>query len=307
MKMIGDPNDPSGLEDGNGNAIPKGKAFDQEMTRGFGAGAKTRHRMMALWGSSKEEWPELMAFPTAGNPDLFRVQDEHATKKITIAMKVPGILANISEGVSLGGDGNMLRAATKVMQQRVKPFQAILTDHYNEILRLQGNNEPVTIVPYNAFPELENVDPQVWAELTAEERRKWISDHTEIEIVVPEVEAAVPIEEPAPAQNRMVNMFFNSYPKSAKDNVKRAMDWQAKFDAKCMKGIGMKFGQKIIDGTPLSQGEIKRIASFLNKHTLAKDQPWTDSCDALKYHGWGGSEMMIWANDKLKELSGKTD
>src|SRR5688572_27337753 len=41
MKMIGDPNDPSGLKDNDGNDIPKGKAFDNEVTKNFGRGSKT--------------------------------------------------------------------------------------------------------------------------------------------------------------------------------------------------------------------------------------------------------------------------
>ena len=306
MKMIGDPNDPSGLKDSGGNDIPKGKAFGSEMTKGFGAGAKTRHRIMAFWGSNKEEWPELMPFPTAGNSELFRVQDDQATKKITIAMKVPGILANISEGVSLGGDGNTLRAATKVMQQRVKPVQNILTDHYNALLKLMGNASTVEIVPYNAFPELENVDPQIWAELTPEERRKWINDHTEIQITAGEA-AATPTE-PLPVQNNAPQaMLFNSYPKAARENVKRALDWQDKFEAKCVKAFAVKMGQKLIDGAPLSQGEIRRIANYLSKATLHKDKPFAESCDAVQYYAWGGSEMMMWANEKIRELSGKAD
>jgi len=310
MKMIGDPNDPSGLKNSAGEDIPKGQAFNDEMSKNFGKGAKTRHRMIAAWGANKEEWPEIMAIPNSANSDLFRTQDDQATKKITIAMKVPGILANISEGVSLGGDGNTLRAATKVMQQRVKPFQAILTDHYDMLLKLMGSTESVTIVPYNAFPETENVDPQVWAELTPEERRKWIADHTEIEIVTDQQPNATPepSQEPAPTQNKAPqNMFFNSYPKTARDNVKLALEWQQKFNSKCIKGIGVKLGEKILAGTPLSQGEIRRIANFLNKNTLDKAKPFDESCNALQYYGWGGSEMMVWANEKIRELSGKAD
>jgi hypothetical protein len=77
MKMIGDPNDSSGIKDGNDQDIPKGKAFSDEMTKNF-AGAKNRHRILAMWANYKDEHPTLVAFPTAGNPDLFGVQDELA-------------------------------------------------------------------------------------------------------------------------------------------------------------------------------------------------------------------------------------
>ena len=206
MKMIGDPNDSSGLKDSNGDDIPKGQAFDTEITNNFGKGAKTRHKIMALWGANKEEWPDITSFPTSGNPDLFRVQDEHAIKKITIATKVPAILANISEGVSLGGDGHTIRAAVKLMQQRVVRMQSLLVFYYENILKAWSTpmTEPIEITAYHPFPELEVVDPQVWAELTPEEKRKWIGDRTEIELL----EQAQPA--PTTPENRAVALHFNS-------------------------------------------------------------------------------------------------
>ena len=69
----------------------------------------------------------------------------------------------------------------------------------------------------------------------------------------------------------------------------------------------MKMGQKLIDGAPLSQGEIRRIANYLSKATLHKVKPFAESCDAVQYYAWGGSEMMMWANEKIRELSGKAD
>jgi hypothetical protein len=308
VKMIGDPNDPSGLKDDKGEDIPKGKAFDKEMTENFGQGAKTRHKLIALWATNKEEFPEIAAMPTSGNPDLFRLQDEHAIKKITIATKVPAILANISEGVSLGGDGNTIRAAVKLMQQRVKRPQGYLIDYYSEMLSKMANpiTEPITIVPYNPFPELESVDAQVWEVLTPEERRQWVKDHTEIDLMDANV-ATDQNPEPPPAQNQITNLFFNSYPKTARENVKRAMEWQVKMDAKCLKPAGLKMSQRIIDGSPLSQSEIRRLSNFLSKNTVHKNKPYGDACESLMYDAWGGSEMMTWANDKLKELSGKVD
>lgn len=299
MKMIGDPNDTSGQKTEDGKDITKGELFDKVMTKDF-SGAKNRHKILALWGNNKEEWPELAPFPTAGNPDLFRVQDEHATKKITIATKVPAILANISEGVSLGGDGNTIRAAVKLTQQRALRYQAILTDYYQEILRDFDVTEPIVITPYHPFPELEVVDPQVWAEMTPEERRKWIQDHTEIELVTEEVQGQ-------PVQARVTALHFNSYPEKARKNAQRAIDWQAKFEKTCAKKFIQDLSDQIIKGVPLGPREISRISNFLSKNIAFKDFPYDESCDSVAFDMLGGSEMMIWANEKVKELRGKVD
>jgi hypothetical protein len=308
LKLYGDPNDPSGLKDAEGNDIPKGVAFDKEMTKNF-AGAKRVGQIMTFWASNKEEFPSTEAFPSNANAEMHRVTDEHAIKKITIATKVPSILANISEGVSLGGDGNTIRAAVKLMQQRVKRPQQILLDYYQNLLtNFVGYivTEPLSIVPYNPFPEMESVDPQIWEVLKPEEKRQWVKDHTEIELIE-ETAPAEPAEPVQPVENRIVNLHFNSYPSKAKENIKRALEWQDKFNIGCIKPKGRELSEYILKGMPLGPKEIKRLSRYLSKETIHKDKPYDKSCESLLYDAWGGSEMMVWANDKVKELNGQAD
>lgn len=305
LKLYGNPNDPSGQKDADNNDIPKGKLFDTEMTKNF-SGPNRVGQLWAFWADKEEEFPTVEAFPSNQNAEMHRVTDEHAIKKITIATKVPAILANISEGVSLGGDGNTIRAAVKLMQQRVKRPQSILIDYYTEMLRRFVNyksTDPITIVPYNPFPEMEAIDPQVWTELSKEERRQWIKDHTEVALI-----EAAPAPAPAePIQNRIVALHFDSYPQKAKENVKRAIEWQEKFSKTCLKPSGLKVSQDILNGVPLGPKEIKRLSRYLSKTTVYASHPYEESCEAVQYDAWGGSEMMMWANEKVKELNGKVD
>lgn len=309
MKLRGNANDASGVKESEGSEkeLTKGQLFDREMSREF-SGAKRVAKIMAMWADIGEEWPTFEPFPTNGNADMYRVQDEHAIKKITIATKTPAILANISEGVSLGGDGNTIRAAVKLMQQRVKRLQSLLTSYYGKLLPQMVNpiTDPVTIVDYNPFPEMESVDPQVWGVLTAEEKRKWVKDHTEIEIMDSDVAGETITTEEQP-QAKFQNMFFNSYPAKAKENVKRAVEWQKKFNAKCLKPAGLKMSEAILNGQPLSISQIRRLSRYLSEKTVHKNNPFGEGCESLEYHAWGGSEMMVWANEKLREFSGKAD
>lgn len=307
IKLLGNPNEPSGLKDKNNEDIPKSVAFDKEMTENFGKGAKTRHRIMAYWADNKEEFPTLEAFPTSGNPDLFRIQDEHAIKKITIATKVPGVLANINDTNNFSGE--QIRPAVKLMQQRAVRFQDILLDYYSQILDRfvfpEGFAKPenITIVDYNPYPEAETIDHQTWASLTEPERRKWIKDHTEIEIEDAPPTQTVP--EPVPVvENKVVALHFNSYPTKAKENAKRAMEWQETMGKNCSTKFGLELTKAIIDGVPLGPKEIKRLRNFLGKNAIHSNKQWSESCDAVAYYAWGGPEMMIWANDKVKELKG---
>jgi len=301
MKMIGDPNDPSGLKKSTGEDIPKGEAFSSEMTKNF-AGAKNRHRILAMWGNNKDEWPELEAFPNSGNPDLFRVQDEHAIRKITIATKVPGVLANIQDANNFSGE--QIRPAVKLMQQRASRPQDLLVTIYQDLLShmVKPVTEQIGIVDYNPYPEQNTIDPQVWAEMSREERRKWIADHTEVDLI-----EETPVAPIAPVENRILNLHFDSYPKKAKENVKRSLEWQEKMQTQCGGKEGKRFSESIMNGAPLGPKEIRRLSKFLSNNAIHSDKPWAESCEAVQFYAWGGSEMMIWANEKVKELKGETD
>lgn len=302
MKMIGNPNDASGVKKNDTEEYTKGEVFDKEMTSNF-AGAKNRHRILAMWGDNKEEWPELEAFPNSGNPDLFRVQDEHAIKKITIATKVPGVLANIQDTNNFSGE--QIRPAVKLMQQRASRPQSILISIYQELLkhRVTPYTDPILIVDYNPYPEDNTVDAQTWAELTPEERRKWIKNNTEVELIE-ETVVQTPTPAPAPLENKIVNLHFDSYPEKAKGNVKRALEWQDKMGKRCVGKAGEAISEAIINGKPLGPKEIRRLSRFLSKNIVHSDKPWAESCDAVAYYAWGGSDMMTWANEKVKELHG---
>ena len=65
--------------------------------------------------------------------------------------------------------------------------------------------------------------------------------------------------------------------------------------------------QAILNGSPLGPKEIKRLSRYLSDKTVYKNNPYDDSCESVLYDAWGGSEMMVWANEKVKELNGKTD
>jgi len=171
----------------------------------------------------------------------------------------------------------------------------------------QPFTENITIVPYNPYPELESVDPSVWAELTSEERRKWIEDHTEIELIEENlVEPAAPVEPNTipTQQNRITNLYFDTYPEKAKGNVKRSLEWQQKLETKCSKTSGLLLSNAILEGKPLGPKDIKRLSRYLSKNVLWNDKTYDNSCEKVLFDAWGGVEMMSWANEKLKELHG---
>jgi hypothetical protein len=250
---------------------------------------------MVFWANNKEEFPQIEAFPSAANVQIFDTLQVLTTKNITIATKVPAILANIHEGVSLGGDGNTIQAAVKLMQQRAQKWQAVLEQQYTKIFDnwYKPIQTEIEIVDYDPFPIESTVDPVIWAELNPETKNKWIQENTSIEIV----ETVQP-----QVQVNPTNVLYNSYPDKSKANAKKALKWNEQSPGQCGTKMGWSLAQSIADGQALSYKTIKRLARYLKNNEKHMNKPFNESCDTVLFHAWGGKEMMEWSSAKIKEV-----
>lgn len=307
LVMKGNPADPSSNPDyanhnGEGKPATIAQEFDEEMSTNF-MGRSKHANMMVQWVSNTDEKPETVAIPSSANSDLFLNLDNQATKKITVGFNVPSILANISEGVSLGGDGNMVRVAVKLMQQRVKKKQRVLTDTYQKILSNFSTpyKQDISIVPYNPYPELEVLDDKIWNAMTPEEQRQWINENTEIELSAMEVVTNDPDSDPVP-QAKLVNSIPVGFPDNIKATVKRALDYQDKMGLKCSKGGGMGVSNMILENKSMGLRQLKRIYNFLKKNEIHNNKPFNEGCNVILYNAWGGKDMFDFLDSKLKDL-----
>ena len=302
LLMFGDPNAPSSNPDYTGEEKPATVAeeFDDVVENNF-MGKGNHNNLMVQWLSNKEEKPEILPFPSLANGDLFITLDNQATKKITVAFKVPGVLANIQEGVSLGGDANQIRVAVKLMQQRVIKEQRILTDAYAKILKNFSDpyNEPISITPYNPYPELEILDDKIWNSLTAEERRKWIQDNTEIDLFEDDTLTDQPTQ--TQVQN-FKNAIPVGFPEQVKKNVKKTLDYIDKMQIKCGGKAGRAVSEAIINNQNMGHKQLKRIHSYLKAREQYANSAYSEGCSALEYHAWGGKEMFDFLDVKLKDI-----
>lgn len=297
--MKGDPNQPSTNPEYTSEKEPitVGEEFNQVISKNF-QGAKRVGNVMVQWVNNPDEKPEVLALPTNASGDLFVTLDNQATKKITVAFKVPAILANIQEGVSLGGDGNMIRVAVKLMQQRVIKKQRIITDAYDLVLKNMSRPivEPVVIVPYNPYPELEVLDDKIWDTLTDEEKRKWINDNTEVELI--DTTVATPDQ---PAQASIKNAIPVGFPDKVKETVRKALEYDDKMGTGCGTKSGRNVAQMIMDNQSIGQRQLKRIYNYLKKRPEMANGTF-DDCEVVLYNQWGGKEMELFLESKLKEL-----
>lgn len=300
LAMIGDPDDPVNNPEDSSNKEPttRGKAFDDVVQNLMGA--KRVGNIWVNWFSNKDEIPQAIPLPANNNSDIFVTLDNQATKKITIAWKVPGILANISEGATLGGDGNQVRVAVKLMQQRSIRKQRILTDCYSKILKLMVKPyvQDVKITPYNPYPELEVLDQKIWDVMTDEEKREWVQDNTEVSL---NDNTVVTPAQPVPGA-RIQNAVPISFPEDIRKSIKKTLDYKEKMNIKCGGKAGLELSQQILENKNLGFRQLKRVHNYLKKYKDYENSPLNEGCHVIEYNLWGGKAMREFLEAKMEEI-----
>jgi hypothetical protein len=306
MTIIGNENDPSTHPDDQiWDETSQAYKPDPRKTNGYRlniemqkfSGWQKAGNIMALWARIKDEAPNITAFPSTTNSELFKTLQEITTEQIARGTRVPSVLANIQSGASLGGDGNQIRASVKLMQQRVVNTHAIFERAYKDLLSHMATpyTGDVNILHYNPFPEMETLDPLIWAVLTPEEQRNWIKKNTKFELLTSAPTTTV--------QNSFSNISYTNYPQSAKEKAKKALDFRTKVNSGCGGKAGWEITQQIIDGKPLSYKTIKRIHNFLTKNEQFSNDVFSDSCEAVLFYGWGGDDMLNWAKNIISTIN----
>lgn len=303
LKMIGNPDEPSThpddqKQDENGQTVPirtRGERFNIEMQQFTGSDSKTK--MMVLWEMAKDMLPELQEFPAITNEQFFTTLQDLTTRNILIAFGVPSVLANMGKDNSLS-DGNQMANATKVMHDRVSKPQNQLVRIYKQLLTNWKTPylQDFSILNNNNF-DTPKIDPLIWAELSSEEKRKYIQENTDYPVIAGQ-KPETPVTTPA---NSFSNVFFNDYP-DVKDSIKRALKFMDD-NTGCGTKMGRQMSENIINRTPLSFKDIKRICGFLRRNKVHENKLFTDSCDSCKYAAWGGNKMLEYCEAKIKMIN----
>ncbi len=163
-----------------------GEEFNEMMSASF-SGSRKAGTAMVLWSLNSDTQVKIQTFPTGINGDRIVATQNSITKTITIATRVPSILANISEGVSLGSDGNEMQKAVELMQSRTSEWRKLLQNFYNKTLipNLEnGTKARVEIQQFNPISQPIEIDDKFWDFLNDEEKIAFIKKNMpEIEIV----------------------------------------------------------------------------------------------------------------------------
>ena len=95
---------------------------------------------------------------------------------------------------------------------------------------------------------------------------------------------------------------YTDYPKAARENAQRALDWAEKEGwGSCGTGVGKARANQLAKGEPISEETISRMAAF-ERHRQNSDTPYGEGCGKLMWDSWGGDEGIKWAQRKLKSI-----
>lgn len=181
-----------------------GEEFNEMMSQAF-SGSSKAGTALALWSGTHDTAVKIQPFQTNSNADLFNALQDLTTKNITIATQVPGILANISEGVNLGSGGSEIQKAVELMQSRVTEEQTLLEQFYNEVLLPNLSmpvSKPVEIVNFTPVSVPVEIDDKFWEVMDTDEKRMFIKKNMpSVELkAVATVQTTTDPNQPAPQE-----------------------------------------------------------------------------------------------------------
>jgi hypothetical protein len=189
--------------------------FNDQMQKMF-SGVKKAGTAMVLWAKNQEDSAKVSAFPVNTQFDVLSGTFTDAIRGITIATKVPAILANLpQQASSLGSDGEAFQKAVELMTSRTTKQRTTLEQFYNKILlpNLEENTKAtVKIKDFHPVSNPVTMEDKFWEVLPIASKLKFVKDHipgveideaaiTPAATTAPTVdEEGKPIEQPAPAQ-----------------------------------------------------------------------------------------------------------
>jgi hypothetical protein len=175
-----------------------GEEFNDMMSASF-SGSNKAGTGMVFWSANADSAIKVEAFPSSVNGDRIIATQDSITKTITIATQVPSILANISEGVSLGSGGSEIQKAIELMQSRTVQWRKILENFYNKVLlpnlqkKTKGKVEIQNYNPVSNPIDMKKYD-KVWEFLNEAEKVAFIKKNMpEIEIIRTEAPATTAV------------------------------------------------------------------------------------------------------------------
>ena len=101
--------------------------------------------------------------------------------------------------------------------------------------------------------------------------------------------------------------MYDDYPKAASNAAKRALKYKEENGSSCGTSVGWTRANQLASRESLSADTVKRTYSFLSRSAQYKDVPYNEGCGGIMYDAWGGTSMLSYTRQKVKEMQKETE
>lgn len=101
--------------------------------------------------------------------------------------------------------------------------------------------------------------------------------------------------------------MYDDYPKAASNAAKRALKYKEENGSSCGTSVGWRRATQLASRESLSADTVKRTYSFLSRSAQHKDVPYNEGCGGIMYDAWGGTSMLSYTRQKVKEMQKETE
>lgn len=180
IQMIGDPDEKIQLDEKGERFTTIGEQFDEDlrsMTGGEAAGSA-----LVTWSRDADSMPKVVPFPNNYNDKISEAFIKQVQQNICMAVGVHPVLIGIDQSSSLGNN-NILINAIKMLQQNVNEPQRDIERALQYVMKYWNVPFDVSAIVIRPLSLVVDLPDYVLNSLTTEEKRLWIQENYDVELV----------------------------------------------------------------------------------------------------------------------------
>lgn len=248
-------------------------------------GAENAGKVLTFFNEERDRGVEFTAFPISDSDKQYEFLSTESTNQILIAHRVTSpLLFGIRDGGGLGSNTDELKTSMYLFtKQVIEPFQRIICDGVDEILRAISVPQGVKIAPNDLFiPEQTTEAP-----VTQSTEKKKVK-----------------------CENEAVSQKFESYKPTDEmaTEAELGLKWREEYGRGGTE-VGVARARDISNKRNLSLDTIQRMNSYFSRHEVDKQaKGWNQgeegfpSAGRIAWQLWGGDAGRDWAKRILERV-----
>jgi hypothetical protein len=252
-------------------------------------GAENAGKVLTFFNEERDRGVEFTAFPISDSDKQYEFLSTESTNQILIAHRVTSpLLFGIRDGGGLGSNTDELKTSMYLFtKQVIEPFQRIICDGVDEILRAIAVPQGVKIAPNDLFVPEQTTEAPV---TQSTEKKKVKCEH---EAVSQKFESYAPTDEMA-------------------TEAELGLKWREEYGRGGTE-VGVARARDISNKRNLSLDTIQRMNSYFSRHEVDKQaKGWNQgeegfpSAGRVAWQLWGGDAGRDWAKRILERVEQST-